>query len=535
MTTPDFFKQDTIVEGLTKNSKKEESSSSSIPEKIGPYQVESLLNKGGMSVLYLGINPDTHEPLTIKVLPSQYLSHPELVSRFLQESEIIEMTNHPNIVKLYGQGKWEGGLYIAMEFIQGISLRQMILQNSLTLKRSLEIVLQIGYALFHLHAHGVIHRDLKPENILLTESGGVKVIDFGIAQLHEDVNHQEHSEKKRMMGTPIYMSPEQKLDPSKVSYSSDIYSLGIITYELVLGKLSHGVIHLSLLPINIQKILSKALQPNPEARYQDIVDFITDLSNYMESESFEKDVGKSDYTSELFEELKAAQSLFLPPAPPSWSKVDIGLVNSNTLSLLPVYYDFIELEEGNLAVLLAEPSSKGASALLYTALLKGMVLSLKHLLSEPAKLIERLNSMLVQQFTDHLFVMSILILKPAKHQLRFISCGFGALWHLPSGLNKARRLGTDNIALGITQDATFVEVNSNWNVGDRLLLHTFKALSNKSAQAGLNEEDFQQALMDTLYLSPQKQVEAILRKMTPASKKSIDEVPLTLISLSRKL
>lgn len=534
MTKPDFFKQDTLIEGLPKK----EEVASSIPKKIGPYSIESLLDTGGMSILYLGINPDTHEPLVIKVLPSQYLSHPELVSRFLQESEIIELTNHPNIVKLYGQGKWEGGLYIAMEFIQGISLRQMILQNSLTLKRSLEIVLQIGYALFHLHAHGVIHRDLKPENILLTESGGVKVIDFGIAQLHEEAEIQESSDKKRMIGTPIYMSPEQKSDPSKVAYSSDIYSLGIITYELVLGKLSHGVIHLSLLPISLQKILSKALQPTPNDRYQDIVDFITDLSNYMESEHFEKDVGKSDFTSELFEELKTAQSLFLPSSPPNWPKVDIGLVNSNTLALLPVYYDFVELDGGSLAILLAEPSSKGASALLYTALLKGMVLSLKPLLSEPEKLIDRLNTMLVQQFSDQLFVMSILILMPAKHQLRFISCGFGALWHLPSGLNKVRRLSSENIALGITQDATFVAINSNWNVGDRLLLHTFKALSSKSSKephAGLSEEDFQQALTDTLYLSPQKQVEAILRKMTPSSKKSINEVPLTLISIARKL
>src|SRR5690606_36400224 len=108
------------------------------------------------------------------------------IKQFLKEAEIIALSNHPNIVKLYGQGEWEKGLYIAMEFIQGVSLTQFILQNSLSIKRSLEILLQVAYALLHLHSHGVIHRDLKPENILITENGGVKVIDFGIAQLEQE-------------------------------------------------------------------------------------------------------------------------------------------------------------------------------------------------------------------------------------------------------------------------------------------------------------------------------------------------------------
>lgn len=518
---PDFYKQDTLVEAAS-------ITEPPLPKQVGPYAIESLLAKGGMSILYLGLNAETHEPLAIKVLPSEYLSHPELVSHFLKEAEIIRLADHPNIVKLYGQGEWEGGLYIAMEFIQGISLRQMILQNSLTLKRALEIVLQIGYALFHLHAHGVIHRDLKPENILLTGSGGVKVIDFGIAQLQDE---EAKPGKKRLMGTPFYMSPEQRENPLNVSYASDIYSLGIITYELALGKLSHGIIHLSLLPVAMQKILNKALQPSPKERYQDIVDFITDLSNYMESEGFQKDVGKSDFTTELFEELKTAQTLFLPTLP-NWPKVEMGLVNSTSLGLLPVYYDFFELEDNAMAVILAEPSSKGASALLYTAFLKGMIHALKPLIQDPVHLAEKLNATLSTLFADQLFVLSILILLPQKHQLKFISCGFGSLWYLPAGFTGVRRLSTENIALGIDPTVTFLEINSNWNIGDRLLLHTFKALSKEE---GLSENDFEQALKETLYLSPQKQVETILRKMTHTSKSSLVETPITLISLSRIL
>src|SRR3990172_4196324 len=117
-----------------------------LPESIGPYKIESLLSKGGMSLLYLGIDPATRKTLVIKVLSPDYVNHPEMVGHFLGEAKIISLSNRPNIVKLFGQGQWEKGLYIAMEFIQGVSLRQFIMQHSFSLKRSLEIVLQVAVA-----------------------------------------------------------------------------------------------------------------------------------------------------------------------------------------------------------------------------------------------------------------------------------------------------------------------------------------------------------------------------------------------------
>src|SRR5256885_15602408 len=119
MDDQDFHKQRTLP--TIANSKSDEQK---LPEKIGPYKVEALLERGGMSLLYLATHPETKDPITIKVLFPEFVSNPEMVQRFLREAEIIELTDHPNIVKLYGQGEWENGLYIAMEFIQGISLRQ---------------------------------------------------------------------------------------------------------------------------------------------------------------------------------------------------------------------------------------------------------------------------------------------------------------------------------------------------------------------------------------------------------------------------
>lgn len=532
----DFYKQPTLIEP---GSDIPDDEDIPLPKQIGPYPIESLLDTGGMSLLYLGILPETHEPLIVKVLSPKYLSHPEMVTRFIQEAEIIAMTDHPNIVKLYGQGKWEGGMYIAMEFIQGISLRQMIMQNALTLKRALEIVLQIAYALFHLHAHGVIHRDLKPENILLTESGGVKVIDFGIAQLHEERPEKSTGDQRRLIGTPVYMSPEQKESPLTVSYNSDIYSLGVITYELALGKLSHGNIHLSLLPPGLQKILQKTLQPSPQERYQDIVDFITDLSNYLESDEFTADAGRGNVAGELFEELKEAVRTFIPLTPPSWNKVEVGLVQSNTMGISPVYADFIDLTNNCSAILLTEPVNKGVSAILYSSLIKGMILSMGDLMEEPLKLVKRLNSLLCKYFDDQILLFNLLILNPNNQQLRYISCGFGPLWQMQSGSTKVTKLSADNIALGITEETEFVEITSNWTIGDRLLIHTYKTLSNEkeaSSAADNKEQELQTALLETLFLSPQRQVEAILRKIRPATnKKILDASAVTLISIARKM
>jgi len=263
------------------------------PKSIAGYPISHLLGKGKMSHVYVGIDPKTKEEIVIKVLSPKFLSNQDIIDRFLREAKIITLADHPNIVKPLSQGQWEEGLYIAMEYIKGSPLKEKLGQKKFTLTKNLDTILQIAYALCHLHAHGIIHRDLKPENILLTDSGGVKVIDFGIAEIMTE--ETSSGEKiRRVIGTPIYMSPEQLKNPDDVSYPSDIYSLAIIAYELVLGKLSHGKIHLSHLPLGLQPILQKALQPDPKNRYQDIVSFIADLSHYLNSERLEEDKKEAD-------------------------------------------------------------------------------------------------------------------------------------------------------------------------------------------------------------------------------------------------
>lgn len=474
-----------------------------IPATVGPYKIESLLNKGGMSILYLAVDPKTSKPLVIKVLSPKYVKHKEVVDRFLKEAKIIAMTDHPNIVKLYDQGPWEKGLYIAMEFIQGVSLRQFILQKSLSQKKALQIILQVAYALCHLHTHGVIHRDLKPENILICESGQIKVIDFGIAQVDTQLDQERITQRKRFMGTPIYMSPEQKEDPQKVSYASDIYSLGIITYELVLGRLSHGVIHLSLLPYGLRKIIENALKINPEERYQDIVDFISDISNYLKNydEQGNKEI---EAPEEIVETLTQEQNILMPKKAPVWPQLEIGIMSQEGLFLTGFYSDFFKIDHNRFVIILAEPNKTGISSLIHTAVLRGMVrmiIDSKEDKLSPITTVSRINNTLFKDPMQESFSFDMLLLDPEKDQLSLILCHYNNLLHIPAGGKTIRTLSSPNPKLGVQKNITLLETSDNWNVGDILILHSLAIETKKESDESLNDFILQNHLQSAKTLS----------------------------------
>lgn len=527
MSADNFYKRKTLSGS---EMDKEGLESSDLPTQIGGYKIESLLNRGGMSLLYLGLHPETHEPIAIKVLSARYVGRQEMVDRFMREAAIIELTNHPNIVKLYGHGKWEGGVYIAMEFVQGISLRQMILQEAMSLRRSLEVVLQIAYALTHLHAHGIIHRDLKPENILLTAQGGVKVIDFGISQLYTETANT----KLGILGTPSYMAPEQRENPLDVNFSTDIFSLGIITYELLLGRLSYGSIHLSLAPRGMQKILSKALQPDPKKRFEDIVDFIKEISNYLTSKSLKRDMRGSDYVGELNENLKSAQTVLLPTVLPNWKRFEMAFASNFKHAISSVYYDFYQPKDGVYSIVMGESLTTGVEGLLRIAVLKGLVGGLSHTIHHPSAFVEALNQKVQAFCFPEIFSFSLLTLMPSEERFSYISCGYSPLWHLPAGADMPRRLIADNPPLGSVSQTEILEVDQNFNAGDTLILHTFQAGQAKHIEEiELDETQFLEALMENLFLSSQKQIDAIFRKVSHKEGREFFERPITLISVGR--
>lgn len=490
-----------------------------LPKAIGGFKIESLLEQGGMSYLYLATHPETCEPVTIKVLSPQFSANPEIVKRFLKEAEIIALADHPNIIKLYSQGEWEGGLYIAMEFIQGMSLRQYLQKQPLTLKRALEIILEICYALCHLHSHGIIHRDLKPENILITESGSVKVIDFGIAQLLTEKS-QLSDGVPRIIGTPIYMSPEQRMNPENVSFPSDIYSLGIIAYELVLGKLSHGRIHLSMMPKGLQKILAKCLQPKPNMRYLDIVDLIADLSAYMNSGALVQDKSESSSMAEISEKLMLSRQI-LTPTPPKWPEVSIGIALHCPLQSAGFYYDFFELPNKEFLLTVASPSIQGVESLLFNATIRGAMRALIKAVPTTEALFTLLNEEVLQDQSGQVLRIAGVVLRPHSNEIAFTSCGLGSLWHLAAGSESAEKIVSDGAALGMNKGVELFETIHPWHPGDTLV---FSNLANPFKGEKSESEEYSQALRESPNLSTQKQADHLLRKSMSTHRDKDDAV-----------
>jgi len=484
-----------------------------VPKQIGPYMIEGLLQKGGMSVLYLGAERSESNLTTVKVLLPKFLLNRDVVDRFLREAEIIALADHPNVVKMYGHGEWEGGLYIAMEYITGMSLRQYILHTPISLRKALELVLNIAYALCHLHTHGVIHRDLKPENIIVTESGDIKVIDFGIAHLLSDKVGSDAMQTPRTIGTPIYMSPEQRQNPELVSYPSDIYSLGIVAYELILGKLSHGQLHLALMPKGIQKILNKALQPKLENRYLDIVDFISDLSSYLHSSAPEKEKLISDQISEIYESFISAQRVLNATKGFNWSFVKTGVAIHQEQGLKGCYSDFIDDLDGGSYIVFGKSSLSSVEGIVHAATLRGMMHALADNYKALDKIVSRFNQAICNDFPLNTFSLCILSIDPKLEHLYFCSCGFGQLFVLPEGGLSPYQIVNDNRLLGDSSDSVYKQASNAWKSGDELLLIGTVPLLESNEQKKLQAAILHAAKEKHHILSPQKKVDAIMRKI----------------------
>jgi eukaryotic-like serine/threonine-protein kinase len=265
---------------------------------IGTYKIESLLGSGGMGEVYLAYDEKLRRNVALKILPAEYTTSDERVKRFQLEARAISALNHPNIVTIYDVGTLDGINYIATEYVEGKTFREVI-GSGLKLKEILAVSIQICEALSAAHNAGIIHRDIKPENIILRPDGYVKILDFGLAKLSEvDLNTLRNfnaTAKGVIIGTPAYMSPEQIAD-DKVDHRTDLWSVGVVLYELLTGvnpfkKTNRQTTFQAVLSeeppppssVNpdispeIDRILLKALEKDADLSYQTASDLRADL------------------------------------------------------------------------------------------------------------------------------------------------------------------------------------------------------------------------------------------------------------------
>jgi predicted Ser/Thr protein kinase len=205
-----------------------------IGEKLGSFRIESVLGSGAMGVVYRGTNEKTGRAAAIKVVAGELTAGKKVVERFEREAEILQQFRHPNIVRFLAVGRYKGTSYIAMEFVEGVTLEKVLAdRGALPWREVVELAIQTCDALHYAHEHGVVHRDLKPSNLMVTPDGKIKLTDFGIAK---DLDATALTATGRTLGTAAYMSPEQIRGTPAVSHKTDLYALGVVLYQMLAGK-----------------------------------------------------------------------------------------------------------------------------------------------------------------------------------------------------------------------------------------------------------------------------------------------------------
>ncbi|MFK7768864.1 MAG: serine/threonine-protein kinase [Mariniblastus sp.] len=237
-------------------------------------EIQHLIGHGGMGAVYQARQVNLDRVVALKILSPRLASNPAFAERFLREAQTLAKLSHPNIVSVFESGRAGDFYYLVMEFVDGVNLRDTISANLLSADQALAIIPQVCEALQYAHDEGVIHRDIKPENILIAKNGHVRIADFGLAKMLQPSPEQYTlTGTQQVLGTMNYMAPEQIETPGAVDHRADLYSLGVVFYELLTGELPLGRFSLPSEKTNgvsnsLDDLVMRTLEKDPDRRYQ---------------------------------------------------------------------------------------------------------------------------------------------------------------------------------------------------------------------------------------------------------------------------
>ncbi len=244
-----------------------------------------LIGRGGMGAVYRARQRNLDRVVALKILPPQLMDDPAFAERFAREAQAMARLSHPNILTIHDFGQRQGLFFFVMEFVDGVNLRQLMTRGRLGTEEAIAIIPQICDALQYAHDQGIVHRDIKPENILISRRGQIKIADFGLAKLVGAGAGGGESLPVPLaatigaVGTPLYMAPEQIQSPQDVDHRADIYSLGVVFYQLLTGELPDDDAikpsQLSQVDVRLDEVVMRALHHEPDQRFQSALEFKT--------------------------------------------------------------------------------------------------------------------------------------------------------------------------------------------------------------------------------------------------------------------
>lgn len=264
----------------------------SIGESVGAYRIVEQLGQGGMATVFKAYHASLDRYVAIKVLHPAFKEDPTFLARFQREARVVAKLEHINIVPVYDFAEHNGAPYLVMKFIEGETLKARLARAPLTVEETLRVIEAMGAGLDYAHRQGILHRDIKPSNVMLARDGGIYIADFGLARIA--LAGESTLSTDAMLGTPHYMSPEQAKGVKELDAGTDIYSLGVVLYELTVGRVPYSadtpfaIIHDHIytplpppraanpnVPESIERVLLKALAKERTDRYADVADMVT--------------------------------------------------------------------------------------------------------------------------------------------------------------------------------------------------------------------------------------------------------------------
>ena len=265
----------------------------SVGSQLGPYRIVSQLGSGGMGIVYKATDPRLKRTVAIKLLPPDQTRDETAKPRFLQEAQAASALDHPNICTIHEINETDDGqLYLVMAHYEGETLKERISSGPLELNDAVDIATQVGEGLAEAHRAGIVHRDIKPANLMVTADGTVKILDFGLAKL---AGREGMTQTGTTLGTVAYMSPEQARG-QEVDHRTDIWSLGVVLYEMVAGRppfqreQGDAIVHAILreaptaltgrrtgVPMDLERVVTRALSKPRDDRYQTVADLLSEL------------------------------------------------------------------------------------------------------------------------------------------------------------------------------------------------------------------------------------------------------------------
>lgn len=319
------------------------------------YRIQEVIGVGGMSVVYKAVDLSDNKIVAVKVLKQEFFEDEQFRLRFINESKAIAMLSHKNIVKIYDVGLNDDLYFIVMEYIDGITLKQYIEQQGrLSWREAVYFVSQVLEALRHAHQKGIVHRDIKPQNIMLLSSGAICVTDFGIARI---ATNNTHTMADKAIGSVHYISPEQ-VSGGKTDFRSDLYSVGVILYEMVTGKVpfdAENPVSVALMqlqstpkrpselvpdiPDGLEDIILKAMAKNPDLRYQSASEMLADIDEFKHNPSarFEYKYFSDENPTKYMDAIKTERRAAEPKKQKKYAGVITGILAAVVLVGLLIF------------------------------------------------------------------------------------------------------------------------------------------------------------------------------------------------------